>query len=101
MRKIEKDVADRYFRARVKLIVTFLTIGFLVSFGIVFFAEPLNQSGIYILGMPAHYYMGAQGAVATFIVLLFLNAVINDRVDRKFGIDESRNEQISGGGSDH
>ncbi|WP_018923155.1 DUF4212 domain-containing protein [Salsuginibacillus kocurii] len=101
MRKIEKEVADRYFKTRVLLIIVFLAIGFLVSFGVVIFAETIHESGAYIMGMPAHYFMGAQGAVATFIVLLFLNAMINDRVDKKFGIDESRNEQISGGGHEH
>jgi putative solute:sodium symporter small subunit len=101
VKKVKKEVADKYFKTRVTMIAIFLFIGFLVSFGIVFFAEQINESGVYIMGMPAHYYMGAQGAVVTFIVLLFLNAVINDRVDKKFGIDESRNEQISKTGTDH
>ncbi|MBB5172382.1 DUF4212 domain-containing protein [Texcoconibacillus texcoconensis] len=101
MRKVEKEVADRYFKARVKLIVFLLAIGFSVSFGVVFFAQPIYESGLYMMDMPAHYYMAAQGAVATFIVLLFIKAFVNDWIDKKFGVNESRNEQISGGGHEH
>ena len=38
--------------------------------------------------------MGAVGALATFIILLFINAIVGDRIDRKYGIDEKQNEQI-------
>ncbi|CAM3982297.1 DUF4212 domain-containing protein [Alkalicoccus chagannorensis] len=101
MRKIDKATADKYFRIRTTMIIVFLLIGFSVSYGVAFFAESINASGAMILGMPAHYYMGAQGAVVTFVVLLFLNAIISDYVDKKFGIDEKQNVQISGGASDH
>lgn len=95
MKKIEKQVADRYFRLRTKLTVIYLAIGFSVSFLIVFFARDL--SGITINGFPLHYFMGAQGAVLTFILLLFLNAIISDKIDEKFGINNEANEQISAG----
>lgn len=101
MRKVEKATADKYFRIRTMMVIIFLAIGFAVSFGVAFFAESIYEGGALILGMPAHYYMGAQGAVITFVVLLFLNAIISDRVDKAFGIDEKQNEQISGGASDH
>lgn len=95
MKKIDKNVADAYFRARTTLVVICLIIGGLVSFGVVIFAEAFST--FTILGMPAHYYMGAQGAVVTFIILLFGNAIISDRIDRKFGIDEEQSARISSG----
>ncbi|UTR08795.1 DUF4212 domain-containing protein [Evansella sp. LMS18] len=101
MRKIEKKKADQYFKIRTTLIVVFLAIGFLVSFGVAAFADVILETGATIMGMPAHYYMGAQGAVATFVILLFLNAVISDRIDKKFGIDEKQNVKLSGGGAEH
>ncbi|PSL45764.1 putative solute:sodium symporter small subunit [Salsuginibacillus halophilus] len=101
MRKVEKAVADKYFKIRTTIVAVCLLIGFAVSFGVAIFAEPIHQSGVTIMGMPAHYYMGAQGSVVTFVILLFANAIISDRVDKKFGIDEKQNEQISGGASDH
>lgn len=95
VKKIEKEVADRYFRERTRNIIIYFIVWFLVSFGVVFFAEPLSQYSIN--GFPLHYFMGAQGAVITFIILLFVNAKLSDNVDKKYGIDESKNEQISSG----
>jgi putative solute:sodium symporter small subunit len=95
MKKIDKKVADAYFKARTTSIVIYLIIGAIVSFLAVFNAESL--SALTINGMPAHYYMGAQGAIVTFIILLFVNAFVSDAIDRKFGIDDSANERISSG----
>lgn len=99
MKKIDKRVADTYFRIRTTLIIIYLAIGFSVSFGVAFFAKEL--SSITFNGFPLHYYMAAQGAVLTFIILLFVNAIINDKVDKKFGIDEKRNQSISANKSQH
>lgn len=95
MKKIEKEIADAYFRIRTRNIIIFLTIGFIVSFGVVLFAEPLSQ--FTIMGAPFHYFMGAQGSILVFIVLLFVNAVLSDKVDKDFGIDDARNESLGAG----
>ncbi|WP_078556092.1 DUF4212 domain-containing protein [Bacillus alkalicellulosilyticus] len=100
MKKIDKEVADAYFKARNKVIAVCLIIGGLASFGVVLFAEAL--SSITFMGMPFHYYMGAQGAVLTFIIMLFANAIISDKIDKKFGINEEENVRLSAGKSvDH
>ncbi|MGG0716172.1 DUF4212 domain-containing protein [Robertmurraya massiliosenegalensis] len=95
MKKIDKAVADRYFREKNRNIIIYFIVWFIVSYGVVLFAEPL--SSVTIIGFPLHYYMGAQGAVLTFIILLFVNAKLGDKIDQKYGIDESKNEQISTG----
>lgn len=95
MKKIDKATADSYFRERTRNMIIYFIIWFLVSFGAVLIAEPLSE--ITINGFPFHYFMGAQGAVVTFIVLLFVNAKLSDKIDKKYGIDESKNEQISSG----
>lgn len=95
MKKIDKQVADAYFRARTKLVIICLIIGGLVSFGVVAFAELFST--FTIMGMPAHYFWGAQGAIVTFIILLYANAVISDNIDKKFGIDEEHNVRMSAG----
>lgn len=88
LKKIDKKDADAYFRIRTTLVAIYLIIGFVASFGVVFFAEEL--SGFSINGFPFHYFMGAQGAVLIFILLLFINAIINDRIDKKFGLDQGK-----------
>ena len=95
MRKIDKNIAEAYFRARTTLVVICLIIGGLVSFGVVAIAEAF--ANFTIMGMPAHYFMGAQGAIVTFIVLLYANAIISDRIDKNFGIDEEHNVRMSAG----
>jgi len=95
LKKIDKKVADAYFRERTRLITIYLTIWFLVSFGIVMFAEYF--SSFTFNGFPFHYFMGAQGAVLTFIILLFVNAKVSDKIDEKYGISEEKNEQFSSG----
>ncbi|MGM0875072.1 MAG: DUF4212 domain-containing protein [Bacillota bacterium] len=95
MKKIDKKVADAYFKERTRNIVIYLIIGFLSSFGVVLFAEFFSTFSIN--GFPFHYFMGAQGAVVVFILLLFVNAKVSDSIDKKYGIDESKNEQLSAG----
>lgn len=92
MKKVDKKVADAYFRERVGWIIFFFIIWFIVSYGIVFFAESLT--GFKILGAPFHYYMGSQGTILVFIVLLFANAIVSGKIDKKYGINEERNEKI-------
>ena len=95
MRKIEKSKADAYFREKNSYMFIIFLIWFVVSFGVVAFADSLTD--IEILGFPFHYFMGAIGALLTFIILLFANAIIGDRIDKKYGIDDKRNEELSSG----
>lgn len=90
LKKIDKREADSYFRIRTILITIYLLIGFTASFVVVFFAEELSKFSFN--GMPFHYFMGAQGAILIFIILLFTNAIINDRIDKKFGLDQDQKE---------
>lgn len=100
MKKIDKSVADAYFNTRKRHIMIYLSIWAIVSFGVVVFAESL--SGFTVNGMPFHYFMGAQGAIIVFIILLFVNAVVSDKVDKEYGIDETENKRLSAGKSlDH
>jgi putative solute:sodium symporter small subunit len=95
VKKMDKAVADRYFREKTRNMMIYFAIWFVVSYGVVLFAEPLSK--MTVNGFPLHYFMGAQGAVVTFIILLFVNAKVSDGIDRKYGIDEEKNEQLSSG----
>jgi putative solute:sodium symporter small subunit len=95
MKKIDKATADRYSREKNRYTVLYLLVWFVASFGVVLFAESLST--VTLNGFPFHYFMGAQGAILIFIILLFVNAKVSDQIDKKYGIDESKNEQISYG----
>lgn len=92
MKKIDKSRADAYFREKNMYMILYFIIWAIVSYGVVLFAEPLSD--IYFNGFPFHYFMGAQGALAVFIILLFVNAIVGDKIDKKYGIDEKKNEEI-------
>ncbi len=95
LEKLDKHVADKYFKERIMYTILYLIIWFLVSFVMVALAEPL--SNYTFIGFPLHYYMGAQGSILAFIILLFVNAKVSDLIDRKYGIDEEVNKKISHG----
>ncbi|MEG9296078.1 sodium/substrate symporter small subunit [Mangrovibacillus sp. Mu-81] len=95
MKKIDRAMADQYFKEKNRFMALYLVIWFISSFVVVFFAESL--SAITINGFPVHYFMGAQGSILIFIILLYVNAIVSDRIDRKYGIDESKNVQVSVG----
>ncbi|MEW6624072.1 MAG: sodium/substrate symporter small subunit [Bacillota bacterium] len=82
MKNINKSINERYFYVKNVFIGCCFAIWALVSFGCVSIAERLVD--ITVLGMPLHYYMGAQGAILVFIALLFANAIISDKIDKKF-----------------
>jgi putative solute:sodium symporter small subunit len=92
VKKIDKSIADAYFREKNMYMIIYFIIWAVVSYGVVLFAEPLSD--IYFNGFPFHYFMGAQGALAVFIILLFVNAFVGDKIDKKYGIDEKQNEAI-------
>ena len=92
MKKIDKKVADAYFREKNRYMFVYFALWFLVSFVVVAFADSLTE--IQFLGFPFHYFMGAIGALFTFIVLLFVNAIVGDKIDKKYGIDDALNKEI-------
>jgi putative solute:sodium symporter small subunit len=95
MKKIDRAKADQYFKEKNRYMGMYLVIWLVSSFGVVLFAESLAT--ITLNGFPFHYFMGAQGSIVIFIILLYVNAKVSDGIDKKYGIDESKNEQISYG----
>ena len=52
------------------------------------FVVPLNAIKIPILGFPLGFYMAAQGSLIAFVVMLFMFAKQQDRLDREHGVAE-------------
>ncbi|MBP2018712.1 putative solute:sodium symporter small subunit [Symbiobacterium terraclitae] len=84
-----KDV-ERYeghFRANLGLAVKLLLVWALVSLGAGAALVWLDQFRI-LTGFPLGYYMGAQGAQVTFVILIFVYAFRMRTIDQKYGVDE-------------
>ena len=69
------------WKRSLRLIGILLAIWFTASLGLgVLLAEPLNR--IWIGGFPLGFWFAQQGSIVIFLVLLFVNAIAMDRIER-------------------
>jgi cation/acetate symporter len=80
----QRDIAG-YWAANIRLIIGLLLIWLAVICLPILFAAQLNQIAI-LTGFPLGYYMGAQGALIVFIILIFFYAWRMERIDQAYGI---------------
>jgi len=76
-----------YWSANLRLLILLLAIWFLVSYGCgILLVDVLNaiSFGGYKLG----FWFAQQGAMYTFLVLIFAYAVRMGQLDKKFGVHE-------------
>lgn len=76
-----------YWRANLRLIATLLVIWFAVSYLPVLIVRALNSVNI-LTGFPLGYYMGSQGSLIVFVVLIFVYARRMEKIDREFGLND-------------
>lgn len=77
----------RYWIANLRLVAMLLSIWFLVSFGCgILFVDALNQ--IQIAGFKLGFWFAQQGSIVVFVVLIFVYAVLANRLDRSYDVDE-------------
>jgi putative solute:sodium symporter small subunit len=84
--KVDKATLAAYWGENKRLTAITLLIWAGVSFGAAFFVEALNA--IVIFGFPLGYYMGAQGAVIVFVILIFNYSRAMNLIDRKYNLHE-------------
>lgn len=76
------DPRRGYWRATLRrtavLLLIWLLVGPVMS---VLFVEQLNA--LTIAGVPFGFWMGQQGSIYVFVILIFVNAWLADRLDRK------------------
>jgi putative solute:sodium symporter small subunit len=77
---------DRYWKRTSGLMWTMMALWLFFSFIVHFFVSSLNT--ISILGFPIGFYMAAQGSLIAFVVMLFVFAKRQDRIDREEGVAE-------------
>jgi putative solute:sodium symporter small subunit len=75
-----------YWEKTRRLMFLMLALWVFFSFIIHMFVVPLNK--IVILGFPLGFYMAAQGSLIAFVVMLFLFARAQNRIDVESGVAE-------------
>lgn len=83
----QMELLDRYWGEHVRLVAILMAIWFLVSFGAMFIVHTLNKV-TFLTGFPLGYYMGSQGSITVFWILIFVYAKFMDKLDRKYGVEE-------------
>ena len=82
------DTSQRinHWRRTKRLMIITLTLWFIFSFVVHWFANTLNA--VSFLGFPLGYYMSVQGSEIIFVVILFWFAWAQHKIDRETGFDE-------------
>ena len=84
--KSESD-AKAYWKENLSLMVKLMVIWFVVSFGCgILLVDVLNQ--IQIGGYKLGFWFAQQGAVYTFVILIFYYTKKMGQLDRKYGVDD-------------
>ncbi len=83
------DKHREYWRMNLRITSIFLAIWFVVTFVAGWFARELNA--IEIIG-PLGFYMGAQGALIVYVLIIWFYARFMSKLDKKYGVDEGGDE---------
>ncbi len=75
-----------YWRKNLALTAVLLAIWFVVTYVVGFYARELNE--ITFLGFPLAFYMGAQGALIIYVVIIFFYAHRMNKLDQEYGVAE-------------
>jgi putative solute:sodium symporter small subunit len=77
-----------HWKRTTNLMLVHLVIWFFFGYIIHMFVKPLNQIIIPVLEFPLGFYMAAQGSLMVFVIMLFVFARQQDKIDREHGVAE-------------
>ena len=79
---------ETHWKRTTNLMLTHLGVWVFFGYIIHMFVYPLNKITIPILGFPLGFYMAGQGSLIVFVVMLFMFARQQDKIDRDHGYAE-------------
>jgi putative solute:sodium symporter small subunit len=75
----------QYWRKTLTITAILLVIWFVVTYVVGFFARDLNFS---FFGWPFSFWMGAQGSLIIYVVIIWYYARYMNKLDQEFGVAE-------------
>jgi len=75
-----------YWQRNLRMTAILLAIWFVVTFVVSYYAREL--SGVTFLGFPLGFYMGAQGALVIYVVIIWYYARYMNNLDEEYGVHE-------------
>lgn len=79
------DKHREYWRRNLKLTSLLLALWFVTTFVVSWYARELNE--IILIG-PLGFYMGAQGALIVYVVIIWFYARRMNQMDKQYGVQE-------------
>ena len=79
MTSASKSQEKMHWKKLRSLTFVLLSIWFVVSFSIIFFAREL--AGLSIFGWPVSFYMAAQGSILIYLLLIAIYAIVAKKID--------------------
>ncbi|MBX9872551.1 MAG: DUF4212 domain-containing protein [Burkholderiaceae bacterium] len=76
----------QYWRKNLNITAILLGIWFVVTFVVSYFARDLNFN---FFGWPFSFWMGAQGALVIYVLIIGYYAYYMNKLDIEHGVDES------------
>lgn len=79
------DKHRKYWRRNLTVTAVLLGVWFVATFVVGWFARELNE--IHLLG-PLGFYMGAQGSLIIYVLIIWCYGKYMNDLDKKYGVDE-------------
>lgn len=77
---------QEYWQRNLSLTGLLLGIWFLTTFAVIWFARELNE--IVFAGFPLAFYMGAQGSLLIYVLIIWFYARRMNELDQEYGVHE-------------
>mgnify|MGYP000081156009 FL=1 len=75
-----------YWQRNLRMTGILLAIWFVVTYVVSFYARELNE--VTVLGFPLGFYMGAQGSLVFYVVIIWYYAKYMNTLDQEYGVHE-------------
>ncbi len=75
-----------YWRRNLHITAVLVALWFSVTFIPIYYARELND--IVVFGWPLAFYMGAQGSLIVYVVIIWYYARVMNRLDHEYGVQE-------------
>ena len=83
------DRHRQYWQSNLRITGILLALWFFVTFVIGYFARDLNFN---FFGWPFSFWVGAQGALVTYVAIIWFYASYMNKLDQKHGVQEDEEE---------
>jgi len=81
---------QEYWRRNLRITAILLAIWFVVTFVIGYFARELST--FTVLGFPFSFYMGAQGSLIIYVLIIWYYAHYMNKLDNEYGVQEGEEQ---------